>query len=43
MRNSNYAVGPIPVKGALTVDFGLPGNLSLDPVAPVDEGPQSEA
>ena len=37
MPESIYAVGPIRAAGALTVDFGLPGTLPFDQVAPVIE------
>jgi hypothetical protein len=37
MHDSNYAVGPIHAKGAVTVDFALPGNLPLDQLPPVIE------
>lgn len=37
MPDSNYAVGPIRAGGALTVDFGLPGTMPFDQVAPVIE------
>jgi hypothetical protein len=37
MNNINYAVGPIPARAALTVDFGLPGSLPLDQLPAVIE------
>jgi hypothetical protein len=37
MPNSPLQVGPIHAKGAVTVDFALPGNLPLDLVIPVIE------
>jgi hypothetical protein len=37
MAKSNYAVGPIQAKGAVTVDFGLPGDLPFDELPSVIE------
>lgn len=37
MPNSPLHVGPIHAEGAVTVDFGLPGNLPFDLVVPVIE------
>jgi len=37
MDNSTYAVGPIQVQGAVTVDFGLPGSLPLEQLPAVIE------
>jgi hypothetical protein len=35
MHDSIYALGPIHAKGAVTVDFALPGSLPLDQFPPV--------
>ena len=37
MDESNYAVGPIKARAAVTVDFGLPAELPLNELAPVIE------